>query len=194
VHSPPGASSGSLCAVVLLHGTRVLLREHEVGDLEGVLEYAADPRVARYVPWEPNTPDTARRFIDQAMHAASELTRSSYVLAVVERESGQVIGAARIGVEREAHRRADIGYVFRSDRWGEGFATEAVRVLVDFGFRDLDLYRIWATTHPDNRASSRVLEKVGMKYEGRIRGHMFVKGAWRDSLAYSVLRPEWSVD
>jgi ribosomal-protein-alanine N-acetyltransferase len=178
--------------VVALQGKRVLLREHAPQDLEAVVGYAADPRVARYVPWQPNTPEMARQFIDQAIEAASERPRLSYVLAVVELEGGRLIGAARIGVESEAHRRADIGYVVRRDRWGEGFATEAARVLVDFGFRDLDLYRIWATAHPDNPASSRVLEKIGMEYEGRIRGHMFVKGAWRDSLAYSILRPDWT--
>jgi RimJ/RimL family protein N-acetyltransferase len=177
--------------VVVLEGARVLLREHASEDLSAVLEYASDPTVARYVPWEANTEVMARGFLEGAIGAAGRLPRMSYALAIVDRATDELFGAARIGVESEVHRRADIGYVLRRDRWGRGYATEAAQLLVDFGFKDLGLYRIWATSHPDNPASSRVLEKIGMAFEGRIRGHMFVKGAWRDSLAYAILEPEW---
>lgn len=177
--------------MVVLVGKRVVLREHSLDDLGAVLEYSADPMVARYVPWEPNTEEMARQFLEDAARTASQNPRLSYVLAVVDAASSALIGAARISIETQTHRRADIGYVVRRDRWKLGFATEVARMVIDFGFRDLDMYRIWATSHPDNQASSRVLEKIGMKYEGRIRGHMFVKGAWRDSLSYSILEPDW---
>ena len=177
--------------VVVLESARVILREHVREDLSAVFEYASDPAVARYVPWEVNTEDMALGFLGEAIGAAGERPRTSYVLAIIDRATDELLGAARIGIESEAHRRADIGYVLRRDRWGHGYATEAAERIVDFGFTDLRLYRIWATSHPDNPASSRVLEKIGMSFEGRIRGHMFVKGAWRDSLAYAILEPEW---
>jgi [ribosomal protein S5]-alanine N-acetyltransferase len=176
--------------VVVLEGARVILREHSREDLSAVLEYASDPIVARYVPWEANSEDMASRFLEEAISAAGKRPRMSYVLAVVDRATDALIGAARIGVESEVHRRADIGYVLRRDYWGYGYATEVAQRLVEFGFSDLGMHRIWATSHPDNRASSRVLEKIGMSFEGRIRGHMFVKDAWRDSLAYAILEPE----
>ena len=177
--------------MVVLEGDRVILREHKVGDLAAVLSYASDPTVTRYVPWDTNTEDITVAFLEDAITAAARVPRTSYVLAIIDRSTDSLVGAARIGVDSEVHRRADIGYVLRRDRWGSGLATEAARLLVDFGFGDLGLYRIWATSHPENPASSRVLEKIGMSYEGRIRGHMFVKGAWRDSLAYAILEPAW---
>jgi RimJ/RimL family protein N-acetyltransferase len=178
--------------VVLLAGEGLILREHTLDDLRPVLKYAADPVVARYVTWEPATEQTALAFLKDAVTTAAQTPRSSYVLAIVERASRGVIGAARIGIEAGADRRADIGYVLRRDRWHRGWATKAAGMLVDFGFRDLGMYRIWATSHPENLASARVLERIGMTYEGRIRGHMFVKGAWRDSLAYAIVRPDWA--
>jgi RimJ/RimL family protein N-acetyltransferase len=177
--------------VVMLHGTRVVLREHADGDLAAVLGYSADEMVARYVPWEPNTEHAARAFLAAATADAKQTPRLNYELAILERATDQLVGTARIGIESLPHRRADIGYVLRRDRWGEGLATEAARLLLAFGFDDLGMRRIWATSHPDNAASARVLEKIGMSYEGRIRDHMFVKGTWRDSLAYAVTKPEW---
>ena len=177
--------------MVLLSGERIILREHTLDDLAAVLGYASDPVVARYVPWEPNTEKMAGSFIEDAIATASREPRASYVLAIVERASDDLIGAARIAIDTKTPGCADIGYVLRQDRWHRGFAGETARMLVDFGFRDLDVNRIWATSHPENHASSRVLETAGMSYEGRIRGHMFVKGAWRDSLAFAVLRPDW---
>jgi [ribosomal protein S5]-alanine N-acetyltransferase len=177
--------------VVMLDGTRIYLREHAQGDHAAVLGYSSDATVARYVPWEPNTNEGASAFLAAVIAAAEQTPRVSYELAIVERATQQLVGAARIGIESFPHKRADIGYALRRDRWGEGFATEAARLLLGFGFDQLGMRRIWATSHPDNLASARVLEKIGMSYEGRIRDHLFVKGAWRDSLAYAITEPEW---
>ena len=179
--------------MVTLHGSRVVLREHADTDLDSILAYARDEIVARYVPWEPNTEEGAKAFLDSVFSDARQTPRVSYELAIVERATDLVVGTARIGIESVAHPRADIGYVLRRDRWGEGFATEAARLLLAFGFDELGMRRIWATSHPDNVASARVLEKIGMSYEGRIRDHLFVKGAWRDSLAYAITEPQWRV-
>jgi RimJ/RimL family protein N-acetyltransferase len=73
-------------------------------------------------------------------------------------------------------------------QWSQGYATEATRRLVRFGFDEFDLQRIEATCHPDNRASARVLEKAGFQYEGRMRDHLLVLGQWRDSLLYAAVR------
>lgn len=74
---------------------------------------------------------------------------------------------------------------------GHGYATDAARTLTDFGFRELGLHRISAAIGPDNGGSIVVAERLGMKYEGRIRDHVFTNGAWRDSLLYAVLVDEW---
>ena len=87
-----------------------------------------------------------------------------------------------------------MGYVLNKDYWGRGFATEIVSTLVKFGFKELNLHRIYGTCGPDNPASSRVLEKNGFKLEGHFREHKHVRGEWRDSLYYAILDHDWVQD
>jgi [ribosomal protein S5]-alanine N-acetyltransferase len=84
----------------------------------------------------------------------------------------------------------ELGYIFHRDVWSQGYATEAAGLLLLFGFNRLRLRRIAATCHPDNIASARVLEKIGMQREARLRSHLFVRGAWRDSLLYAAVEED----
>ena len=73
---------------------------------------------------------------------------------------------------------------------GQEYATEAVKVIISFGFQELDLHRIFATCHPENIASARVMQKIGMQQEGYLREHRWIKGEWRDSWLYAILEHE----
>jgi ribosomal-protein-alanine N-acetyltransferase len=84
-----------------------------------------------------------------------------------------------------------MSYVVHPDLWGQGYATEIVGLLLRFGFEHLNLHRIMATCDPRNIASARVLEKIGMTYEGRQRHTMLIRDGWRDSSMYSLLDDEW---
>jgi len=117
--------------------------------------------------------------------------RAQYHLGIVWRQTGDLVGTARLGISAPSHRGGDIGYGVRRDLWGRGLATEAASLLVDFGFRSLGLHRISAVHHPDNVASGRVLQRIGMRFEGRHRDHMYAHGEWRDSMAYAILEDEW---
>ena len=88
-------------------------------------------------------------------------------------------------------RAGKLGYAVRADRWGTGYATDAARTLIDYGFGHLKQHRISAAIGPDNERSLAMVRRLGMQYEGRIRDHVHTNGAWRDSLLYSVLEHEW---
>jgi [ribosomal protein S5]-alanine N-acetyltransferase len=111
--------------------------------------------------------------------------------AVELRETGELVGSIAINPNDE-HRRAEIGYWCALAHWGRGYATEAVRAIIDYGFRTLELNRVHAECHGDNPASRRVLEKVGMTYEGSLRQHSFRLGRFADKLQFGILRSEWS--
>ncbi len=174
-----------------LTGPRVALREYGEGDLDAVLRYAADPEVTRYLPWGPDSPEEAAAFLARVVAQANLRPRTQYEVAVVLRASGELIGAARLGLSPAHGRRGDIGYVVRRDMWRQGVATEAARLLLGFGFAVLGLHRIEATCDPDNVASRRVLEKLGMQFEGRLRDDLPMRDGWRDSLLFSILEGEW---
>lgn len=98
----------------------------------------------------------------------------------------------RLGLDSALHRSASLGYGLRSDQWGRGLRTEAAALIIDFGFEALGLHRIWATHHPGNLASRRVLDKLGFQEEGRRRDDRYIQGRWCDSVVCSVLDHEWT--
>jgi RimJ/RimL family protein N-acetyltransferase len=139
--------------------------------------------------WGPISIEETRAFVAQQMLLARTEPRDEYGLAVEIRATGEMAGRLRLTVKSVRDRRGDVGYVLRRSFWGMGYATEAVQRLVAFGFDVLDLHRIEATCSPENVASIHVLEKVGLELEGRLRQNVWVRGGWRDSLLYAVLRP-----
>nr|MBO2508612.1 GNAT family N-acetyltransferase [Bacillota bacterium] len=174
-----------------LEGPRVVLREFELSDFEAVHAYGSDPEVVRFMVWGPNEPPDTEAFIRHARELAQQEPRTSFELAVTLRESGALIGGCGLRVNRTLVGDADIGYVLHRDYWGRGLAAEAAGLLLQLGFGQLGLSRIWATCDVENRASARVLEKIGMQREGRLRRNLLVRGRWRDSYLYAILADEW---
>jgi [ribosomal protein S5]-alanine N-acetyltransferase len=102
-------------------------------------------------------------------------------------DAERLIGSIELRVVSFEHRRGEIGYVLAREWWGLGYATEATRRLLAFGFDQLGLHKISATCDPENRASVAVLTKNGMHQEGILRDHIYVRGQWRDRLLFSVI-------
>jgi len=86
----------------------------------------------------------------------------------------------------------EIGYILRRDQWRGGIAREAVARIVEFGFDDLGLRRIFADVDPENIGSITLLERLGFQYEGRLRGEWETHIGVRDALIYGLLRDEWT--
>jgi len=170
---------------------RLVLRELEDDDRAAVHRYAADPEVVRYLPWGPNTDADTQGFLRRAAAYRRDEPRRHFELAVTLRDGGALIGACGLHVSAPELGEAFIGYALARPYWGRGYATEAARGLLGFGFGELDLHRIFAVCDPDNVASARVLEKAGMRREGHLREHRWEKGRWRDSLLCAALAREW---
>ena len=88
----------------------------------------------------------------------------------------------------------EIGYILRRDKWGGGIAREAVARVIDYGFAELKLRRIFADTDPENDGSIALLERLGFQYEGRLRGEWETHIGVRDSLIFGLLRDEWTME
>ncbi len=175
---------------VLLETQRIRLRELADRDLEGILRIYGDPVATRQLSFEPRTREQVATFLANSARQAREEPRVEYALAVALIGSDEAIGSARLAVGE--HRSGQFGIALRADRWGQGLGLEAVQLLLDLGFRQLGLHRIWGARAPHNTVSERLMSKLGMVEEGRIRDHVFVRGAWRDSIVHSILEHEWS--
>ena len=176
---------------VALPTLRLTLRDLRDSDLERVHAYASDLEVVRYLDWGPNSVDDTRSFLALAQAAREASPRTAYHLALALRTDDQVIGGGRIEIRDAASGSGDLGYVLDRAHWGHGYATEAGRALLAFGFERLGLHRIWARCDVRNAASARVLEKLGMRREGLLRHDVRRKGEWHDSYLYAILEPDW---
>jgi RimJ/RimL family protein N-acetyltransferase len=173
-----------------LRTERLLLRDFLASDFEFVHAYASDPEVVRYMDWGPNTEADTRAFLERSLAPSTAEQRTNFELAVIDTHSNTLLGGAGLHVDASGI-QAMIGYCFARAAWGRGIATEASAALVQFGFHDLGLHRIWAGCDSENHRSRRVLEKLGMRQEGHLRENVFVRSAFRDTLLFAVLQQEW---
>jgi len=147
----------------------------------------SDPSVARWTLHIPH-PYSKRDALGWLAHATRELRAgSSLGLTVVRRSDGAVLGGAGLHHLDPASECGEVGYWLGKPFRGQGFATEAVNVLVRAGFGQLRLHRVEALVLPRNRASRRVLGRCGFLYEGRIRDEVRKDGRWQTTLLFSRL-------
>jgi [ribosomal protein S5]-alanine N-acetyltransferase len=168
---------------VRLETERLILRPFESADAELVERNVSQVEFGRMmaIP-HPYPPGGAAEWI--------ATTQPGRDFAIELRGTGELVGAVTID-NHEQHRRAQIGYWCAIEHWGRGYATEAVRAVIDYGFRELRLNKVAAECHADNPASRRVLEKAGMTLEGSLRQHSFRLGRFADKLQFGILRDEW---
>ncbi|WP_370576357.1 GNAT family N-acetyltransferase [Neobacillus niacini] len=172
-----------------LSSKRVFLREMMEHDWIDVHKYASQDIVCQYQPWGPNTEEDSKGFVNQVIEDANQELRTRFVFAIVY--NAYMIGAGELNIRDLTNKVGEIAYIVNPSYWGIGIATDVAMLLIDFGFEELKLHRIYATCDPRNIGSSKVLEKVGMTKEGRIREDLLIKDGWRDSLLYSLLEHEW---
>ena len=170
---------------------RLALRELRSADAPAVAEHAGDKRVARFLLSVPSPYPVALAARWIAGRIAWWPQGRGLTLAIVRREAPEaLIGSASLRCYPRA-RRAELGYWLGAASWGHGYATEAAGALVDYGFRELALERVYAQVLEGNAASCRVLDKLGLLEEGVRRKHVRKAGTLRDVTLYGLLFDEW---
>jgi ribosomal-protein-alanine N-acetyltransferase len=171
---------------------RLLLRDFTEDDWPAVLAYQSDPRYLRFYPWTRRTAEDVQAFVQTFLDQQQQQPRCKFQLAVTLRSEGRhLIGNCGLRQDSLDAPQADLGFELDPAHWGHGYATEAARALLRFGFEEWGLHRIWAHCLAENTASARVLEKIGMTCEGRQRESQWFKGRWWDTLLYATLEQEW---
>lgn len=169
------------------------LRDYKKSDIDFIHNLVQEPDIYRYQIWGPNSLEDTTVFTNSCIANQSEEPRKSFEFCMTDIESNEILGAIGIRIQDDLAKIADMGYWVRKDYWGKGLATEAGKAILNFGFQNLELNRIWATASPLNPASTRVLEKIGMKKEGLLRSNLFVRGEYRDSVLLAILKNEFQI-
>ncbi|SKC79277.1 GNAT family N-acetyltransferase [Maledivibacter halophilus] len=175
----------------LIETSRLFIRDFVKEDWESVHTYASREDVVRFMEWGPNSKEETKNFISRAIDFQQQNLRVNYDLAVILKETGELIGGGAINICNRKHKEGFIGYCFNPMYWRKGYGTETAEGLLNFGFNKLNLHRIYATCDINNIGSAKVLENIGMKREGHLRQNKWIRDRWRDSYLYSILEGEY---
>lgn len=171
---------------------RLELREFEIDDVDAVLAIYGSPEATQHLSFTPRNRAEVGNILARSIASATETPRSEYALAVIERDSGELIGYGRLALDPHQQRAATFGFALHPDWWSRGYGVETVQLLLGLGFEELGLHRIWGARSPLNEASAKTMARAGMVEEGRIRGHIQKAGQWRDSVVHAILSDEWT--
>lgn len=174
----------------VLETERLLLRNLCFDDAEDIFEYACDPDVPKYSTWSAHQSiEDTYDFLDAVI--ADYKNHNSTDWGILHKADNKIIGTCGFVNWFPDQFRSEIGYALSKKYWSQGYMPEAVRAIINFGFQLMKLNRIEARCMIENTASARVMEKVGMKFEGVLRQQLFTKGSFYDMKIYSILRTEW---
>jgi ribosomal-protein-alanine N-acetyltransferase len=169
---------------------RLALRPFVESDVSEVARLADDPVISRNTRLIPHPYEEAHAKAWIAAQKREHRSGAGTVFAVTIRGAGTLAGSVGLAINRE-YNNAELGYWIGREFWGRGYATEAARAVVDFGFSELSLNKIHAGHFADNPASGSVLEKIGMTNEGYLRKHVFRGETFRDLVLFGILRETW---
>lgn len=187
-----------------LYTPRLCLRPLGLEDVSRIEGLAGDLRVAQmtaHIP-HPYPAGSAETWIRTLGPAAAEGRAFTFGVTLTgtrtpgreadPTDTGHLVGVVGLTLENDPEQeRATLGYWIGTSYWNRGFATEAARAVVDFGFARRHLHRLSAEHFGENPASGRVMQKLGMTREGLLRAHFFRFGQFHDVVCYGLLRTEW---
>ncbi len=167
---------------------RLFLRKPRMEDASAMFSgWAQDPEVTLHLTWRPHESiEVTKSVLAWAIEAWEGETRFPFMIG--EKATDQLAGMIEIRVDGH---RAELGYVIARAHWGKGYMPEAVRAIIRWAFEQPQIHRIYATTSVDNRASQRVMEKVGMQREGLLRKyivHPNISAEPCDSYIYAIVK------
>ncbi|WP_432842652.1 GNAT family N-acetyltransferase [Dactylosporangium sp. CA-092794] len=168
---------------------RLVLREPTVADAADVLVFRGDAEVQRYNDDPLQSLAECEAFVEYLAAETAAGLRRHWALEL----DGRVIGLMGLHSWKPGHRRAELGYDLSRAHWGRGYAGEAGRAVLRFGFTAMRLHRIQAYTIADNDRSVRLLTGLGFTREGTLREcSLEDDGRYHDSVVFGLLRPQWA--
>ena len=171
-----------------LQTARLVLRPYTLSDVADLVRLAGAREVAATTLRIPH-PYTEQAAVDFVAASKAEAdTGLCARFAITLRDTCEFCGGVGLRIEAD-HQRAELGYWLGVPYWGRGYATEAAQAVVRYGFETVGLRRIYASYIPENVASGRVLEKIGMRREGRLHSHILKWGKFYDLEMYGMVGP-----
>jgi [ribosomal protein S5]-alanine N-acetyltransferase len=176
--------------MVHIETDRLILRPLRREDAASVFDYACDPEVTTYVTWDAHESiDDSKQYIEGAI-VTQQTSPLSPLAIILKTEPGRVIGTIGIGTASNKY-EGELSYVIARKHWRKGLVFEAASALLKESFQQYGYKRICAWCIKENTASSGLMKKLGMKYEGCFRSKIYRKDQFWDMEYYAILEDEW---
>ena len=164
---------------------RLLLCKISPDHASDMYEYSCDPEVTKYLTWSAHSSvKETERYINLLQKKYAEGVFNDWGL--IYKENGKFIGTGGYTSFDKQKNLGEVGYVLAKDFWGMGLAAEAIKTVMDFGFKNFGLDGYFAKHMEGNDASGRVMQKCGMTFEGMYKRSMFIKGEFKNIVVYNI--------
>ncbi|MFF2909220.1 GNAT family N-acetyltransferase [Paenibacillus sp. NPDC057934] len=168
---------------------RLLIRTLEMKDREAFFRYRAMPEVYKYQSWRPEDINEVEKFISDNLAVVPNTSDSWFQVAICLKD-GQLVGDVGIHFMEDGF-QVELGYTLSPEFQGKGYASEAVRAVIDYLFTGLGKHRITGSVDPDNLKSIKLLENLGFRKEAHFIKSYRMNDAWYDDCVYAILADEW---
>jgi [ribosomal protein S5]-alanine N-acetyltransferase len=174
-----------------LQTSRLILRALEEADVDAIFAYASSPTITRYVLWETHADRQATlAFLREHVMPHYQQMLPEYGICLKE-SPHIVIGTVSCFWNKQANRTMEMGFVLSEAYHRRGIMPEAAWAALDYVFANTNVERVQAHSIAENLPSQRVMQKIGMTREGRLRSALLHRGRFWDLEMYSILRAEW---
>lgn len=175
-----------------LNSERLKLRLVTLANLEVIYEMQSNEQVAQYnTIGVPDDKEFTKTLIVNALSDIATFGKTNFWWAISLKENNQFIGEAGLNLSITKYKSGEIFYSLNPKYWGKGYATEAVLNILNYAFVDLNLHRITAGVATENNNSIKLLERVGMRREGKHRKILPIRGEWWDNYEYAILEEDF---
>lgn len=169
---------------------RLVLRDFRLEDFEAFYETSQDPEYKQFYSEKETTRQFWKTIFDSILVSAEAEERLKFQMAICLK-SGEIIGTCGVRIEDLENQQASFGCAVGRPFWGKGLAYEASQRIIDYGFAELPVHRIYAETNSENTRARVLAEHLGMRLEGELRQNRFFRGRWWNTVIYAVLKDEW---
>lgn len=173
-----------------LQTKRLTLRQITFSDNEALFAYRSDKTTNKYQAWIPEFLEDVTRFLGKISKSYNS-PDSWFQFAIVETNNNQLIGDLGVHFLEKGSKQAELGCTLANNFHGKGYANEALTAVMNSLFLDLDFHRIFASIDPNNKASIKMMEKLGFRKEAHFKESLFLNGQWVDDVVFAILKKEW---
>ncbi|WP_107037427.1 GNAT family N-acetyltransferase [Brumimicrobium mesophilum] len=174
----------------MIESDKIKLRPIEAQDNAKVFSYRRDSVTNKYQGFVPKALHEVDAFIAKNPTDFNQ-PESWFQLVIIKKESNEIIGDIGIHFIGDDGFQCELGCTLSKKHQGKGFATDAMKITIDYLFTSLNKHRITASVDPKNTDSIRLLERLGFRNEAHFKESLFINGEWVDDVIYGLLKSEW---